>query len=184
MASSIPLQPEVCLFFIFYVFERKYAFYDTIRDISYLMYIWNDISHFSAVLFTAFSFFLPAYFKSLFISALTLNIIILHTSDITDGLMRILPFTSATPMPPHPPPPTHTLTLSAQSTVTSLQAPVCLPIILKADPELKPLYLTLGVLELTPSLAVRKFTLPALNKVKTCILCSDQYSIFRLIFYF
>ena len=28
MASSIPLQPEVCLFFIFYVFERKYAFYD------------------------------------------------------------------------------------------------------------------------------------------------------------
>ena len=146
------------------------------------MYIWNDISHFSAVLFTAFSFVLPAYFKLLFISALTLNIIILHTSDITDGLMRILPFTSATPMPPHPPTPTHTL--SAQSTVTSLQAPVCLPIILKADPELKPLYLTLGVLELTPSLAVRKFTLPALNKVNTYISCSDQYSIFSLIFYF
>ena len=38
-------------------------------------------------------------------------------------------------------------------------------VILKVEPTLKELYTMLGVLELTASLAVKKFTLPALEKV-------------------
>jgi hypothetical protein len=38
-------------------------------------------------------------------------------------------------------------------------------VILKVEPSLKELYTMLGVLELTASLAVKKFTLPALEKV-------------------
>ena len=40
------------------------------------------------------------------------------------------------------------------------------PVILKANSALKPLYSILGVNELTPSLAVKSFTLPALTKVE------------------
>ena len=38
-------------------------------------------------------------------------------------------------------------------------------VILKVEPSLKELYTMLGVLELTASLAAKKFTLPALEKV-------------------
>ena len=38
-------------------------------------------------------------------------------------------------------------------------------VILKVEPSLKEIYTMLGVLELTASLAAKKFTLPALEKV-------------------
>ena len=38
-------------------------------------------------------------------------------------------------------------------------------VILKVEPSLKELYTMLGILELTASLAVKKFTLPALERV-------------------
>ena len=59
------------------------------------------------------------------------------------------------------------------STVSLLDSsptlPEDLPIILKSDPSLTDLYLVLGVLELTPALAVKKFTLPMLCKVRQTV---------------
>lgn len=45
-----------------------------------------------------------------------------------------------------------------------------LPTVIKSDPSLIELYQILGILELTPSLAVKKFILPSLNQViSVCI---------------